>query len=406
MFLKNILIKNFKSLRDIDLDLEPINVLVGPNGSGKTNFAEALRFLQTVYSQGLSMAVGNFGGIENIFYRKSRRSRSPIEFTIRCEPVTKKGGWPPGPPVTSYEHWFCLRAKGQSISADYTVEDERVIVDWGDDRPELIRNKNEIWTPDKSGKTDEFFGKNLIEFLKSNITGNELMLAPPFFLGRPMSGFFQFFTNWNVIRLHAEGVRRSSAPKPSPSLSLWGENLPTIVQWMQTDEKEAWRRVLAMMQQVVPTLEEISVDYSATKKLRLYFKEQSIARPWPVEDVSDGTLQSLAIFVSIYNPRTSLVVIEEPENAVHPWIIRKIVEALRSLSKQKTVFLTTHSPVLVDQLRPSELLIVSKGDDGTQIDRMTDLVPTIESEFNEGEIGLSEYLDAGFIPRAVPGGAL
>jgi len=74
------------------------------------------------------------------------------------------------------------------------------------------------------------------------------------------------------------------------------------------------------------------------------------------------------------------------------------------LAKRKTVILTTQSPVVVDLLQPSETWIVSRRSGKTSIARLTDLDSRIEDDWRAGDVGLSEFLDAGLVPRAVPAG--
>ena len=74
-------------------------------------------------------------------------------------------------------------------------------------------------------------------------------------------------------------------------------------------------------------------------------------QPWAAEDISDGTIQAIALLTATFDPRIPILVIEEPENSVHPWAIRNFIEAFREVSEKKQIFLTTHSPIVIDQIR-------------------------------------------------------
>lgn len=163
-----------------------------------------------------------------------------------------------------------------------------------------------------------------------------------------------------------------------------------------------WDNVIVSMQEVVPGLEDISVDYLHTKTLGLFFRERGIGRPWPAEDVSDGTIRALAILVALADPRTSLLVVEEPENSVHPWIVKVLIEQLRRVSSEKVVIITTHSPIVIDLLSPEEAWIVFKRKGATSISRLTEFDPELTRNWKDGQFRLSEYLDSGLIPQATP----
>jgi predicted ATPase len=110
------------------------------------------------------------------------------------------------------------------------------------------------------------------------------------------------------------------------------------------------------------------------------------------------------MLVAAADPRTSALVIEEPESSLHPWIIHELAKKLRELSEEKSIFLTTQSLVVIESLRPSEVWIVSRRKGKTEIRRLTELDSRIEQDWSKGKYGLSEFLDSGLIPRAVPGG--
>ena len=158
------------------------------------------------------------------------------------------------------------------------------------------------------------------------------------------------------------------------------------------------------MRDIVPGLEEIRTEVLPSKTLGLFLAEKGFGRAWRADEVSDGTMHVLAVLAATADPQVSALVLEEPETSLHPWVIREVGGALRELSKRKTVIVTTQSPVVIDLLHPSETWIVSRRNGQTSIRRLTEIDPRIEEDWRQGRVGLSEYLDAGLVPRAVPGG--
>src|SRR6266849_6035281 len=75
-------IHNYKSLRAVNMSPGPLSVLLGPNAAGKSNFCDAIDFLGEMYRWNLELAVARHGGFENICYRHTRRSKSPIELLV------------------------------------------------------------------------------------------------------------------------------------------------------------------------------------------------------------------------------------------------------------------------------------------------------------------------------------
>ena len=90
------------------------------------------------------------------------------------------------------------------------------------------------------------------------------------------------------------------------------------------------------------------------------------------------------------------------ENSIHPWALRQFIDSCRKASRDKQVILTTHSPILIDQLKPEELWVVRRPKAETIIDPILSLSPSLTDDWGAGLFTLSEYLDSGDIREAVP----
>lgn len=158
------------------------------------------------------------------------------------------------------------------------------------------------------------------------------------------------------------------------------------------------------MRRIKPNLQEIKVDYTDARLLGLFFREAGYERAWTAAEVSDGTIQALALLTAIFDPDSSFLVLEEPENSVHPWIIRNLVEACRSASERKQILLTTHSPILIDSVKPSEVLVIWRNGKGSHIEPLAKVEPNIDKSWRSGSFTISEFLDSGALHAYVPAG--
>ena len=187
---------------------------------------------------------------------------------------------------------------------------------------------------------------------------------------------------------------------PDPNLERFGGNLPAVVLHLQRKHPKAYGQILASLKEILPDIEDLVV--TQTRTLALSLKQRESEQPWPVEDLSDGTIQAIATLAAVFDPRIPVLVLEEPENNVHPWAIRAFAEAFRLASETKQIILTTHSPILIDQFKPEELWIVQKPGPATRIDPLLTLDPSLKDSWERGRFTLSEYLDSGALPEAVP----
>jgi predicted ATPase len=424
MFLRRLKVHNYKSLRSIDFSPTPFSVLIGPNASGKSNFANSIHFLSEVYTHGLELAISRKGGYENIAFRKQRRTKAGIEFHLAMEGsvadifrtsfAMKRAGFPQG--LVRYAHTFVIDTPDTGIKAEFSVTDERFDVYYS-------RTEHGPWAQVTAFTAAEGAAPRLTKMIDSPVS-NELerrfsMYSDELFesiVGKqelfinalPLRSIFRPFTSaasqFAVYQLSPIALRQPGVPTPNPALGTAGENLPALVDWLRRKHEKSWKTVISGMRDVLSGLDEVNVQYLHTKALGLFFSEHGAGRPWSADEVSDGTIQSLALFVGAADPRSSLLVMEEPENSVHPWIIRALVARLRSISETKNVIVTTHSPVLIDMVNPIEAWILSRHDGETTMRRLIDIDPSIKKHWGAGKFKLSQFLDAGFVPQAVPGG--
>ncbi len=133
----------------------------------------------------------------------------------------------------------------------------------------------------------------------------------------------------------------------------------------------------------------------------LYIREKGAERRVYASELSDGTLRTLGIFLPVLHPKYSLVVIEEPENCLHPWVIRKFVDVAREQSRRTQIILTTHSPVLVSSLEPNELMMVERDTGRTKVTPAVEVETGLEDIIRQGIVDLGSYWDSGAM-RAVP----
>lgn len=422
----------FKSLYDVACPLDHLTVLTGPNGSGKSNFVEGLNFLSDVYEHGLEFAVSRAGGFDNVAFRRTQRAKRPLSFEIEVGiteseildtdaifPRRSRGPRPKKLPLRAsamtYRHAFALKTSGHSIRADYEVTDDRIeLLDaYGEILFSLTREDNKIssaiHTKDRSlvdlildlvspfgdEQYSDIINRQRIE--SSALISEQMAYPNLFWQVRRLLSAMQIF------QLSPYQVRSAGVPTPNARLERHGENLPGAADYLMRNDRNAWRSVQRAMRTILPDLVEIVVIYTEDRRLALKFRERGSGRPWATGEVSDGTIQALALFIALFDSRIPMLVIEEPENSVHPWILRRFLDMCREASGKQLV-LTTHSPVLLNYVKPDLVRLAYLSDARTHIVRLVDLSPEYAQLVRDGEVGLFETYDSGAIVPAVPRG--
>jgi len=409
------------------MDPGQLTLLLGANASGKSNFSDCLDFISEVYRHGLEIAIGRKGGYENIAYRRIRRSKKPIQISICVEllPEDIRFFSRRDSRIQNLnlrvEHSFSFATKGISIRADFEIIQESLKIctkeqDEWKEVATISRTKegfsysaspefNEKAEQTNTEQYDIASSFSELQYLKERMIKfppTELLVS---FIGRFVPVLYSFTTAVEAIRVFQISPTKSrefGVPTPSPELTRYGGNLPAVIDVMQKKNKKQWKGVMQAMRGVIPDLKSIEVDYTTSRTLGLFFNEEGFGRPWSVDEVSDGTIQTLALLVAIYDPESKVLVIEEPENSVHPWIIRQLIDACREASKNKQILVTTHSPIVMNSVKPEEIWIIWRTNGESIISGISGVDQDFLSMWRDGSISTFDYLDSGALPEAIP----
>jgi predicted ATPase len=386
-------IENFRSIKNVDLEIGNLSFYCGPNGSGKSNFVEALDFLAAAFNRGLSYAVAEKGGFYNMCYRKERRSRGAIVFHLKG--TTQDRGW-----TLRHSVRFTLQTKGQTIRSDFFVESEeyQFVIEAGDKEIPIsfVRGKEryEVHKPEfdvsELTKLNPIF--TLLPMFENGfpLTGPRNLLFPA-----PFEGFFPFaedlkrLTSIKVLRVNPRTARESSPPSVLGELGKFGENLPSALDYLANDHPDLFAELVSVVKDVIPGLTQLKTTYTPSRQMTLFLQEEGFGTPWGTEEISDGTIISIALFFILLDPRYQMVIVEEPENSLHPWILRKFLERCRERSSNSQVLLTTQSPLVVAAAKPEELFLVEK------YDAKTEIIPALQRDDLLPEILRRQFLDLG-----------
>lgn len=459
MKVSRVSVQAFRSLYGVEVRPGPFTVLIGPNNAGKTTLAEAFDFLADVHRHGVETAVARKGGYENIAHRRMRRTKQAIAFECEVELRAGEVGnlrteitrgfretlgmsspdatreFRQRDPRIRVRHRFELKAAAERLGSDFSVRDEelrisvleresewieilrvrrvgenlridRLMVQDEDDLP-FDLDTGDVVYPDTTptqviwrALLSPFPSESFGTYVTQNLNPTNLLIQQIAFFNSLIRHVQRTLAANRLYQLVPLECRRPGIPTPNPELERHGYNLPAVVRHMQVYDKEAWERVFQSMQRIVPGLTSIGTDFSTDRRLTLFFQEEGVGRPWNSEEISDGTIQSLAMFAALFDSRSPFTVIEEPENSVHPWILRVFVDACRETPKQ--VLITTHSPAVINYLSPEEIAVAWREGGRTHLAGLTDLDPTASLLWETGESSIFEIIDSGWLPQTVP----
>jgi len=195
--------------------------------------------------------------------------------------------------------------------------------------------------------------------------------------------------------LSAEHMRRPSPPGRSRGYLPDGSNLPHVVHALETTHPKRHARWITHLQEALPDLEHVTTQEREEDRHRYLVLRYRNGLEAPSWLVSDGTLRLLALTVIAYLPEfTGILLIEEPENGVHPRAVETVFQSLSSVYGAQ-VLLATHSPVVVRMAELPQILCFGRGSNGA-----TDLVSGNEHPRLldwKGSIDMGTLLAAGIL---------
>jgi len=389
MLIKNVILKNILSFNSdgVVLDLKKLNVLIGANGSGKSNFMEAISLLQSAPKY-LASTVRESGGISTWLFKG-------VQFpTGQIEVVT---GLKDSKNYANIKHTISFR----EVSNKFDLCDERIensVSNKGESEPYFyykFQNNHPVLNSAKGGRrTLERVEIDPEQSILSQIKDPE-----------QYPEITELAKEYSKIKIYREWTfGRNAMPrfpqKPDDRNDYLYENsnnLGLILNKIAT-QPAIKKKLIEKMQLLYPRFDDYGVNIEGGS-VQVYFAEGDFTVP--ATRLSDGTLRYLSLLTILLNPtKPSLVCIEEPELGLHTDILPTVAELLKEASEEVQIVVTTHSDVIVDALSgtPEDVIVCENKQGFTTMNRLNseDLKDWLEKYtlgqlWGMGEIGGNRF---------------
>ena len=318
--LNHIAIAGFKSFgTEVVVPLGPLNVLIGANGSGKSNFLDAFSFLQAYGRGGVKAHVKRSGGADKTLHFGTRYTEvadirvnfsSGEQCRLRLHPtVSDEIGTSFG-----YASGFTILRRDER-KKEKTIEDE--------------------------------YKKRL--------------------------------ASWRQYHFHDTGfhspIKKTSKLHDNRFLREDGSNLASFLYLLQERHKASYGLIQNTIRQVAPFFDDFALEPAALNpdSIRLEWRHRNSDAYFDASSLSDGTLRFMALATLLLQPaelRPSIVLLDEPELGLHPYAIAMLAAKLRSASKETQIVVATQSPGLLDHFEPEDVLVAERAGGETRLNRL------------------------------------
>jgi predicted ATPase len=376
MRIETIRLKNFKAFRETELtNLPTMAVFVGANGSGKSTLFKVFGFLSNALKGNIKSALAPEGGFKEVMSR-GQKGQIEIELQFKLEIAGRDR-------LVTYRLEIA-EVNGQPLVAREILRYKRGaygspfhFLDFANGEGYAISNEEDFDKPDeeltrehqKLGAPDILAVKGLGQFDRF----------------KAASAFRAFIENWHISDFHIEDARPTREAGYAEHLSPKGDNLPLVAQYLFESHPEKFQTVLDKMKLRVPGVKSVEAKMTEDGRIVLKFQDGSFKDPFIARYVSDGTIKMFAYLLLLHDPNPHpLLCVEEPENQLYPSLQDELLEEFRLYAHAGgQVFVTSHSPDMLNAATPEEVYWLVKKDGYTTIRRASE-DPLVKAQYEQG----------------------
>jgi predicted ATPase len=333
--IRKINLQNFLSYgsQGEEIELQPLNVLIGTNGSGKSNFIEAFRILKAIPTD-LMAPIRQGGGINEFIWKGAIASTAVLEVVLNNA-------------EQDFNYQISFRSANQrleilsevieqtEIGKEYRLSSEQSVIARG-------------FNPKAAGAQTLFVNQEFF-YLKNQFSD------------------IGFYRDWHLGQ--GSTLRKPQhTDLPEHPLEEDGSNLGLVLNDLQYQLPS--QQILEQFKKFYPDAEELNIKiYGGT--VQIFIREKRFSQPIPAPRLSDGTLHYLFLMALLLDPNPApLLCIEEPELGLHPDVLPTIAEMLIEASQKTQLIVTTHSDILISALPTESVLVCERDNEGSHLRRL------------------------------------
>ena len=334
--LKNVTIKGFRSIKEVTLELRPLNILIGANGAGKSNLIAFFKLVNELMAGRLQQYIGATGrATANLYFGPKVTPQLEAELIFEVDNGTD-----------TYRMRLFHGASDSLIFAEET----------------LIFHMKGFPKP----KTVSLGGGH-----QETRIGDEAEKEEPVavVLRRLMN-------RCRVYHFHdtspTSRVRQYCYVDDKRWLMPDAANLAAVLYELKSSQELVYRRIVETIRQVAPFFEDFDLEPTNSKDIILNWRHRESDLIFGPHQLSDGTIRAICLISLLLQPRDNLpylIVVDEPELGLHPYALNVIASLFQSASNHTQVLISTQSSTFLDGFEPEDIVVVERKGEASEFSR-------------------------------------
>lgn len=381
--IKKINIKGFKSIRALeDFELKPLNIIVGANGSGKSNLIQVFRMLMAMANKNFQNFI-QLNGQYNSFPFNGFKVTPQIDIGFEFQPNSQ----------FSEETYYYRFSMIPSAQEQFFLSEERRYMKYN-------WKLYGAYSPE-SRLADE----------KDERSINEQSHGVGFYV-------YDAIVNWMVYHFHDTSVnaamRLSSGTEDYRQLRGYGENIAACLYHLRYcyhkysqnhvwhAEAKSYSDIIHAIRLVLPFFDDFLFDtmkVGEAEKVKLSWRQVGSDYPMQPYHLSDGSIRFICLATALLQPYLpTTIVIDEPELGLHPEAINVLAELLKLAATRTQVIVATQSPLLLDQFGIEDIIVARRQNGASTFARLkeADYANWLE-EYTIGELWTKNVIEGGTV---------
>jgi predicted ATPase len=379
--LTHLQIKNFRSLADVKIQINPLNIIFGPNGAGKTTLLDTIWFVRDCAIRGVDLASSERDHGIGLLWDGADEGEN-----ISIKIVTPSG---------EYEISFGYSSgriepfAGEKL---FSAHDNKLIVRIiGSDKAQVYRTDPQELELITLREPEKLALSRYVAFENSEPAASNI------------DNLLRVVRNYNSRSASLFKIKRFGSESDSGErLQDRCENLWSVLRNLHDKRviDERYDTIISFMQESFPAFDNLFFEQTGRYTVYGNFLEKGRRKPIRSSGVSDGHLQMLINLTALFSEgqnRYSLILFDEPEISLHPWALAVFAKAVKLATEKwnKQVFIATHSPVLISQFEPENILTAELDKEGkTVLKRISEIegIQDLLEEYATGSLYMAEMI--------------